>query len=271
MNHTWTWLLTMSVVRNTAWVEIATSSAAHATATMAHEISEAVVHAVGWFDTRVPPVAPCRCWLLSRSGPSVGRSKVAPGRARLRGAATGYGAAGIVMAVGALRPAPSAWQLTMAALATVVAAAVAVATSAERGRGWVVAGPLIGAAAAVLYAVTPPGLATMILALLAGAAVGLAAPRPWRPARVDRRWRCGRDRLGRSSCERRRPRRQRSRSRPWRSASRPRRSSLHRCPTARPADVDGSAGSSRSLPCSPRRSWSRGRARTTRTCRGSAP
>jgi len=46
----------------------------------------------------------------------------------------------------------------------------------------VVAGPVLAATAAILYVVTPSGVATVVIAVLAGAGAGVAVPRPWRPA-----------------------------------------------------------------------------------------
>ena len=63
-----------------------------------------------------------------------------------------------------------------------MAAGTAWVAAGRRRAGWVLAGPVLAATAAVLYVVTPSGFATVVIAVLAGAGAGLAVPRPWRPA-----------------------------------------------------------------------------------------
>jgi peptidoglycan/xylan/chitin deacetylase (PgdA/CDA1 family) len=112
---------------------------------------------------------------------SVEGSTVARGHVRLLGVATGYGAAALAMPISALES-PSPWAFVRATIALLVAAALAVATSGRRARGWTLLAPLVALAAAVLLDVSAPGAITVVIAVLAGAATGLAAPRPWRPA-----------------------------------------------------------------------------------------
>jgi peptidoglycan/xylan/chitin deacetylase (PgdA/CDA1 family) len=85
------------------------------------------------------------------------------------------------MSFAALRSGPTGWQVFMAVLAAVVAALVAIGSSTPRPRWWVLTGTPVALAAAMLYDVTPLGLATVIIAVLAGAAFGLAAPRRRQP------------------------------------------------------------------------------------------
>jgi peptidoglycan-N-acetylglucosamine deacetylase len=99
---------------------------------------------------------------------------------RLVGVATGYGAAAVAMPVATLAGSPSGWAIWRAIIAGALATAVAVATARRRARGWAMAGPPVALAAAVLLDVNAPGLITELLGLLAGAAVGLSSPRPWR-------------------------------------------------------------------------------------------
>jgi peptidoglycan/xylan/chitin deacetylase (PgdA/CDA1 family) len=115
-------------------------------------------------------------------GSSVEGSTVARGRVRLVGVATGYGAAAVAMPVAALPGSPSGWAIWRAILAAAVAAAVALATATagRRARGWAMVGPPLALAAAVLLDVNAPGLITVLLGALAGAAVGVSSPRPWR-------------------------------------------------------------------------------------------
>jgi peptidoglycan/xylan/chitin deacetylase (PgdA/CDA1 family) len=113
-------------------------------------------------------------------GSSVEGSAVARGHGRLIGVATGYGAAALAMPISALEPSPPAWSIVRALLACLVGAAVAAATSGRRNRGWVFTGPVVAAAAAVLFDVSAPGVITIVLAALAGAGAGLSSPRPWR-------------------------------------------------------------------------------------------
>jgi peptidoglycan/xylan/chitin deacetylase (PgdA/CDA1 family) len=115
---------------------------------------------------------------------SVEGSTVARGHGRLIGVATGYGAAALAMPISALEPSPSAWSIVRALLAGIVGAAVAVPAAGRRARGWVLAGPLIAAAAAVLFDVSAPGFITIVLGALAGAGAGLSCPRPWRSRRA---------------------------------------------------------------------------------------
>jgi len=85
------------------------------------------------------------------------------------------------MPIAALHPSPSAESVRRALAAVLVAIAVAVVTAGHRPRGWRLAGPVTAAAAAVLYDVSAPGLITVVLGGLAGAAAGVTSSRPWRP------------------------------------------------------------------------------------------
>jgi peptidoglycan/xylan/chitin deacetylase (PgdA/CDA1 family) len=111
---------------------------------------------------------------------SVEGSTVARGRVRLIGVATGYGAAALAMPICAIDDV-SWWSVVRALIATAVAAGIAVLASGRRARGWVLASIPVAVAAALLFDVTSPGVITIVVAVLPGAAVGLAAPRPWRP------------------------------------------------------------------------------------------
>jgi peptidoglycan/xylan/chitin deacetylase (PgdA/CDA1 family) len=102
---------------------------------------------------------------------------------RLIGVATGYGAAALAMPICAIEDL-SWWAVGRAIVATLVAAAVAAAATGRRARGWALVAPPIALAAAVLFAVSAPGFIVVVIAVLAGLAAGLAAPRPWRPARA---------------------------------------------------------------------------------------
>ncbi len=104
---------------------------------------------------------------------------MARGQARLVGVGTGYGAGALAMSIGALPASPTAWQVGVAIVAAMLAATVALGASRPRRRGWVLAGPPVAAAAAVLFDATPPGVSTIVLAVLAGAGAGVAARRPW--------------------------------------------------------------------------------------------
>ena len=104
------------------------------------------------------------------------------GRSRFIGVATGYGLGCVAMPIATLSSSPSSTDVIEVAVAVVVAAATAWVTGGRRRAGWVLAGPLLAATAAVLYVVTPAGVATVVIGLLAGAGAGVAVPRPWRPA-----------------------------------------------------------------------------------------
>jgi peptidoglycan/xylan/chitin deacetylase (PgdA/CDA1 family) len=67
-------------------------------------------------------------------------------------------------------------------VAVMLAAVIAWAASGRRAAAWVLVGPVLATIAAVLYVVTASGTATVVIAVVAGAAAGIAAPRPWRPA-----------------------------------------------------------------------------------------
>ena len=89
------------------------------------------------------------------------------------GLATGYGFAVVLLPIVTLGVGAG----TREAVTTAVAVAVAAATALAFGRfaarpdtAW--AGPVLVAVAALLYDVTPEGLATVIIALLVGAGVG---------------------------------------------------------------------------------------------------
>ena len=98
------------------------------------------------------------------------------------GVATGYGLGCVAMPIATLSSSPSRTEAIEVAAAVVVAAGTAWVAAGRRRAGWVLAGPVLAATAAVLYVVTPSGFATMVIAVLAGAGAGLAVPRPWRPA-----------------------------------------------------------------------------------------
>ena len=105
---------------------------------------------------------------------------MARGRVRLIGVATGYGAAALAMPICAIDDL-SAWTLLRAILATLVATAVAIGAAGRRARGWALVAPPVALAAAILFDVSAPGFIVIVIAVLAGLAAGLAAPRPWRP------------------------------------------------------------------------------------------
>jgi len=103
------------------------------------------------------------------------------GRSRCIGAATGYGLGSVAMPLVTLSSSPSGTEVVEVALALLVAAGTAWATAGRRRAAWVLVGPLLAAIAAVLYVVTPSGVATVVIAVVAGAGAGIAVPRPWRP------------------------------------------------------------------------------------------
>ena len=86
------------------------------------------------------------------------------------------------MPIATLSSSPSWTEVIEVAVAVVVAAATAWVAGGRRRAGWVLAGPVLAATAAVLYVVTPAGVATVVIGVLAGAGAGVAVPRPWRPA-----------------------------------------------------------------------------------------
>src|SRR5215213_7720810 len=120
------------------------------------------------------------CWLRSRSRSSVEGSTVARGQVRLIGVATGCGAAALAMPIGAIDD-PSSGSVVGAIIAGLVAAAVALGAAGRRARGWALVAPPVALVAAVLLEVSAPGFIVVVIAVLAGFAAGLAAPRPWRP------------------------------------------------------------------------------------------
>jgi peptidoglycan-N-acetylglucosamine deacetylase len=168
----------MSVVRKIGWRTIATSSATHTAATTPSAMRGA--RRSGAATAGIAGV------VLStvEIGSSVEGSTVARGHGRLIGVATGYGAAALAMPISALEPSPPAWSIVRALLAGIVAAAVAAATARRRARAWVLAGPVVAAAAAVLFDVSAPGFISILLGALAGAGAGLSSPRPWRRPRA---------------------------------------------------------------------------------------
>ena len=110
-------------------------------------------------------------------------STVTGRRSALVGVGTGYGAAVIAMPIAALAPSPSMWDVAMAVVATTIAGVVSRLAWRQRSLGWVALGPLLAAAAAVLFDVTPPGVSTIVFAALAGAAAGISGTRLWPAAR----------------------------------------------------------------------------------------
>ncbi len=105
---------------------------------------------------------------------------MASGRVRLIGVATGCSAAALAMPLAAVDDA-SWWTVGRAIVAGLVAAVVALGAAGRRARGWALVAPPVGLAAAILLDVSAPGFIVVVLAVLAGLAAGLAAPRPWRP------------------------------------------------------------------------------------------
>ena len=105
---------------------------------------------------------------------------MASGRVRLIGVATGCSAAALAMPLAAVDDA-SWWTVGRAIVAGLVAAVVALGAAGRRARGWALVAPPVALAAAVLLDVSAPGFIVVVLAVLAGLAAGLAAPRPWRP------------------------------------------------------------------------------------------
>ena len=104
------------------------------------------------------------------------------GRSRFIGVATGYGLGCVAMPVVTLSSSPSWTEVIEVAAAVAVATGTAWVAGGRRRAGWVLAGPVLAATAAVLYVVTPSGVATAVIGVLAGAGAGVAVPRPWRPA-----------------------------------------------------------------------------------------
>lgn len=104
------------------------------------------------------------------------------GRSRFIGVATGYGLGCVAMPMATLSSSPSRTEVVEVAAAVAVAIGTAWVAAGRRRAGWVLAGPVLAATAAVLYVVTPSGIATVVIAVLAGAGAGVAVPRPWRPA-----------------------------------------------------------------------------------------
>src|SRR5262245_24098875 len=85
--------------------------------------------------------APRGRWLLSRWDTSVEGSTVDRGRSRGIGVATGYGLGCVAMPLVTLSSSPSRTELAQVAVAVLLAAAVAWATSGRRGAAWVLVGP----------------------------------------------------------------------------------------------------------------------------------
>jgi peptidoglycan/xylan/chitin deacetylase (PgdA/CDA1 family) len=92
------------------------------------------------------------------------------------GVATGYGFGLVLLPIVTLSEHPSGREVVTTLAAVLVATAVAalfLRRVAGRGTWW--AGPVLVALSALLYDVTPAGLATAIIALLLGAGVGLSS------------------------------------------------------------------------------------------------
>src|SRR3954470_12168029 len=99
----WTWLLTMSVVRNTGW---RTMPSSNPTQNRAATPSTTVATRSATLDEDAAE-AGGRVLSTVGIGSSVEGSTVARGQLRLLGVATGYGAAALAMPIAALHPSPS--------------------------------------------------------------------------------------------------------------------------------------------------------------------
>ncbi len=109
-------------------------------------------------------------------------------RSAVAGVATGYGLGTSALPIAATPPSPSVRELLTVAVAVVVAALVSWLFSRRaawrQGAWW---GAALVAIAALLYSVTPAGVATAIIATVLGAGSGMASGgRPWPGRRVER-------------------------------------------------------------------------------------